>query len=118
VKPDDIAFNVSVNAPLADKNEVIKTFLDLCFVRNNKLFVLGARVFNSYKSPRDNDLIYKSKAIKETILGASTISIVCAVGAHIGNRGASMGIECYDTDYFRNPHRFQAFVDDIIKRSS
>jgi hypothetical protein len=118
VKPEDIAFNVAVNAPLADKNEIIKTYLDLCFVRNNKLFVLGSRVFNNNKAPRENDLIYKSKAIKETILGSSAISIICAIGAYIGNRGASMGIECYDTDYFRDPRRFQVFIDDIIKRSN
>ncbi len=118
VRPDDMMMNLHVRNPLVNRKEEESNRLDICFVKNNKLIVIGCRVFNSRKTVHENDLIYKSKAIKEALLGLSAKFIICAIGTEVGNRGDSMGIECYDTDYFINSQKTQEFISKIIGYSS
>jgi hypothetical protein len=116
VKPDDIALNVKLDVPAVRGGEVIKNELDVCFTRNNRFFVIECKAFSG-GGAKDSTVVYKSRALKESILGMAATSYICAVG-DIGEREVAMGVEWFGSECFLEPEKVADFVGKIIESSS
>lgn len=116
VKPDSIEINLKVDVPANKGEDIIKNEFDVCFTRNNRFYVIECKAFSG-NNKKDNSVIYKSKALKESVLGMAASSYICAIGS-VSKQAVAMDIEWFGSEFFLEADKTQEFINKIIKSSS
>ena len=115
LQPDDIAIGVRIDGctEIRHNNE-----LDVCFIKNNQLFVIECKSGISSES-MFNEIVYKVSSLKEVLLGLDCHSYIFSLKkdptGDLKKVAKYMNIRFLDYDCLTNPEKLKKEVDKMMK---
>lgn len=112
VKPDDILLNLAITkaAKTGGSNNINE--FDVCFTLKNKFYVIECKTGGTDKKSDFNQIAYKAKALKETLMGLATEVYIFSLGP-VHDRADEMGIKSFGREYFEDKDKFRALMQRL-----
>lgn len=111
IVPQDIKLGVLIQrTETSNMND-----LDLVFISGNKLFVIECKTGISGVG-MFNQTVYKTSAIKETVLGLSANTFIVSLASEdedLKRTARNMGVQYKCREDIENPSRFESFMNQI-----